>query len=326
MGDASQFHYGKSSAGGSGLEFTGVKKRSLFAQYTAQFNAQHTQHQTQSAQMQMPQTQDNWQAPAAQPLIKDNGYQQPTNSQASNIYDDSNQYAQQYSQNIEAAQYPSTPAQHLPAGNLPTAQHTTSSLSWLENDEVLSDIPSLKIKHTHKKDEAEKKEQRRSRFKVAAASLGSAAAVAVLVVSIMFLINNRPAITQSVKSKTSFPVYELASNNLFYVDKNSVEINSNGSLVYIVYQRENNARFVVSQQLLPEIVKDDAQYQQFLIDTDKFASFDSSIGKIYFTRPGNIGDDISAVLKTDQSLMFIRASGTTSEQTWMNLLNYLRKS
>ena len=328
MGDASQFHYGKGS-GGAGLEFTGAKKRSLFAQYTTQFNQQHQQSAPQ-ASVASPQ------AVTQSPIAMDSetsqteygsNYQQPASEYwAAQLHSDPSAEAQHYANPVApvAAQPPSYAQQAAPTQE--SSSQSSALMGWLDNDDVLSDIPSLKIKHSQKKSKDEVKEQRRSRLKMAFVSLGSAASVAILVLSVMFLMNNRPAIPAAVKQKASFPVYELASNSLFYVDKKSVEINSSGSLVYIVYQRDTNARFVVSQQALPDIVKDDLQYQQFLTDTDKFASFDSTIGKVYFTRPANIGDDISAVLKSDKSLMFIRASGSTSEQTWMNLLNYLKKS
>jgi len=95
-------------------------------------------------------------------------------------------------------------------------------------------------------------------------------------------------------------------------------------LVYKVKDTATDGNFVFSQQKLPDIVKGDDNYQQFLTQTEKFASFETPLGKAYLTRPQGIGSDVSVVLKTDSTLLFIRGNGETSEQTWAQLVGSLK--
>lgn len=291
MGDSAQFHFGKKPAS-EGLEFVGSKKPSLFAQYTAQFGGKQPQRQ----QHQEP------------PAFEFHPAEQHPYAQPQQLFD--------VPQSEQATPYQKEQFQDL-------------STLISDEDDVIGDIPSLKIRHPGKGEKLAKLRhdgsEKPSKIKVLLATVGMTAVVAVLAVSTIFLLNNRPAISGSMRAKAGFPVYDLVANSLFTIDKKTVEINSSGSLVYIVYQKDNNARFVVSQQSVPVIVKEDSQYQQFLADTDKFASFDSAIGKAYFTRPANIGTDISVVVRNENTLMFIRGDGATSEQSWMNLLSYLKK-
>lgn len=118
-------------------------------------------------------------------------------------------------------------------------------------------------------------------------------------------------------------MFDVVASSAFKIDRSSVEINENSSLVYVVQKAGSDAKFIVSQQALPQVVKEDSQFQQFLTETDKFASMDSKIGKAYFTRPANIGTDISIVVKNDTTLLFIRGPGTTSEEDWSDLLAHL---
>jgi len=293
MGDSAQFHFGKKTSG-DGLEFVGSKKPSLFAQYTAQFDA--------------PVAKQRATQPQEPPKFEFHPAQEHPYAQVQPTYDQ-------------------PPAEQA----YPTQQDQFQDLSTLidEEDDVVGDIPSLKIRHPKKGEKLGKLRKdgtpKPSKTKVVFSFVGMSAVVAVLAVSTLFLLHNRPAVSSKIRSKAGFPIYDVIANSLFTVDKGTVEINSSGSLVYIIYQKDNNAKFVVSQQAVPAIVKEDPQYQQFLADTDKFASFDSPIGKAYFTKPANIGNDISVVVKTDSTLMFIRGDGTTSEESWMNLLAYLKK-
>lgn len=159
-----------------------------------------------------------------------------------------------------------------------------------------------------------------SKLKIAFGTLGVLVGFAILGVSGMFLLQNRPAVSAGIKAQAGFPLYEVASNPKFKVDRDSVEFSENDSVVYFVYQKDNKAKFIISQQALPEVIKGDAQYQQFLNETDKYASMETKIGKAYFTKPANIGNDVSVVVKTETTLMFIRGPGDTSEQDWASLM------
>ncbi len=309
MGDRPNYRYGRQPAGSSGLEFVGARKQSRFAQYTQQFTEPATP-QPQPIQPQQPQ---------------ENVFVQPQ--------------SQQVSTQPEFAQYaPAQPSLYATATpytqTVPTPQEAAPQDDFMNErtfENLFEDEPDVAtVRHFPtesriKRPMLDEGKQRVSPLKAVFATLGVVMAFGIIGVSAMYIMQTQPAVSSGLKAKAGFPVYDVVANALFKVDKKSVELSENNSLVYIVYQKDNNARFVVSQQAVPDVIKDDAQYQQFLLETDKFASMDSKIGKAYFTRPANIGSDISIVVKTDSTLMFIRGPGTTSEQDWSNLLAYLSK-
>ncbi len=312
MGDRPNYRYGRQPAGSSGLEFVGSRKQSRFAQYTQQFAQPSVDPAPQPVQAQ-PQPQP--QEPAPQPV-----YAPAEQYYAAPYAADANQYtadqATSYAQNFQPAQEEGTQTDF-------TTDQTFENL--FEDEPETGTVRHFPTESSIKRPMLEQTKQRVSPLRAVFATLGVVLAFGIIGVSAMYIMQTRPAVSSGLKAKAGFPVYDVVANALFKVDKKSVELNENNSLVYIVYQNDNNARFVVSQQAVPDVIKDDAQYQQFLLETDKFASMDSKIGKAYFTRPANIGSDISIVVKTDSTLMFIRGPGTTSEQDWSNLLAYLSK-
>ncbi len=149
-------------------------------------------------------------------------------------------------------------------------------------------------------------------------------AVILIVVSVLFLMKNTPNIPSSIRKKLAFQTYDFVKNGTFTLDKDSVQIDSQGNLIYFVDQNSNKAHFIISQQKIPDIVKNEANYKQFLADFDKYAETDTPIGKAYFTHPANIGSDVSAVIKTETTLLFIRGPGATSEKDWLEVLGSLK--
>jgi hypothetical protein len=149
-------------------------------------------------------------------------------------------------------------------------------------------------------------------------------AVAILVASGFFIHRNRPYIPSEIRRKADYTLYDLVPNDNFKLDVKSVEYASAGNLVFFVDNPHTKAHFVISEQKIPDVVKNEADYQQFLAEYDKYAEFDSKIGKAYFTRPANIGSDISVVVKTNTTLIFIRGPGTTTDEDWTKLIGYMR--
>jgi hypothetical protein len=146
------------------------------------------------------------------------------------------------------------------------------------------------------------------------------ACVLVLVASVGYIQQNQPAISGSLLKKAGFTVYAITPNKSFTLDKKSVQLTDQGNLVYFVDAPSTKAHYVISQQKTPDVVANDADYMQFLTDSDKYAAVDSKLGKAYFTRPANIGSDISVVVKSTGTLLFIRGPGTTSDEDWTSLL------
>lgn len=346
MGDSANFRYGKQSSD-SGLEFVGAKKKSRFAQYEQQFNqpqqspvasrpAQPVSYQQQptgqqySEQQPMAQTQHSpeaaqyYQQPAYRAPEQPANWQPPSYfpdttaslpySEPANVYENTQQHQDALHSDQQVYSFDQDDSLGMDAPNIDElfdAEPATQQVTYKKVPQSSIVRPMLDQK------------QRVSPLKAVFATLGIVMAFGVIGVSLWFIAQTRPAVSGGIKAAAGFPVYDLAVSSQYKIDKNTVEINENGSVVYIVYQQDNNARFVVSQQAIPDVIKEDSQYQQFLLETDKFASMESKIGKAYFTRPANIGTDISIVVKTGTTLMFIRGPGTTSEQDWSNLLAHL---
>lgn len=359
MGDSASFRYGpKQSAGGSGLEFTSGKKSSRFAQYVQQFNQPQPLQPIpvqRPATVQQPtqRTQPTQQAMQPQQVYVDahnqlQPLQQPMQQQ----------YMQSAWEHVGAVQQ--QPAQYYGPPEEPMQDQVFGQYEAVESYELTNSTPSTplletynfednqdnlgmeapnvdelfgeaaaepvaykKVPQSHIVRPALDQKQRMSPLKVVFATLGVVLGLGIIGVSTLFLLQNRPAVSASIKQQAGFPVFDLAVSPTFKVDRSSVEINENNSLVYIVKKVGSEAKFIVSQQALPQVVKEDAQFQQFLAETDKFASMESKIGKAYFTRPANIGTDISLVVKNETTLLFIRGPGTTTEEDWSSLLAHL---
>lgn len=283
MRDDTRFRVGKKKSNDN-LEFVGPKKKSLFAQYTAQFE-QKSSSQTDQEQTKTKDSQRIKFMP-----------------QKSSI---------NYEHNI--AQPPEVTEPPLPAD----IEDLTSS-----NFNALAGVTESHISRPQLEKEA-LKAKKIKKFKVTFGSIGTLAGIAIIAVSVMYIKSNQPVISERLRAAAGFPIYEVVNNNSFFVDKKTVTTGENSSIVYVAEQKDNNSKFIISQQAVPEILAADEQYQSFLTQTDKFASLDSKIGKAYFTKPTNIGDDISVVLKTDSTLLFIRGSGATSEEKWAQLISLL---
>lgn len=188
-------------------------------------------------------------------------------------------------------------------------------------DSSVSDIPKSSLQRpTLKKDKA----VTRKKFKFIFSTFVTVLAIIILIASSFYIKSNQPIVTKNTHKKMGIPLYYMVKNTNFSLDAGSVTVNESNSFVFIVHEKKTSQKFIISQQRIPEIVKDEAQYQQFLVDSDKYASFDSTIGKAYFTKPISIEYDVSIVVKTTATLLFIRGPGDASEDTWTQLVSYLK--
>ena len=291
MGNEAEFHFGKRRSR-EGLEFISGRKPTSFREKVARFENQH-----------MPRS--AFRTPPA-------GIEQP------------------------AQEKPFEPAIHiLPAEAVMPAQlQAVDPLQLIYQEPILTtvpapaqedyDLPAPRQTQPESRIVLRDAEPKRTSVLKRIVCYGVAAfAAAVLVMSALFLLHNTPNIPANIRAKAGFVTYDVVTNPTFKLDKNSVTLASGGNLVYFVDNAATKAHFVVSQQKIPSLVQSDADYQQFLTDFDKYAEVDSKIGKAYFTRPANIGSDISVVVKTATTLLFIRGPGTTSDVDWTSLLGYL---
>jgi hypothetical protein len=282
MRDEAQFRPGKKTSNDS-LEFVGSKKKSLFAQYTAQF-----QQKTDTGQ---------------------------STARIKPVQDEQPQFTVR-----QSVQYQDAPYVVEEPTDLPLPIDVESFLN--KDDAALKGLKESKIKRPHSEVEDEQlPEKKMTRLAAIMATVATLLGVGIIAMSILYIQNSGSSIPGSLRASVSFPVYELLNNTAFTVDKSSISKGANDSLVYVAEQKDNKAQFIISQQAVPEALKVDSQYTDFLSQTDKFASMDTKIGKAYFTKPANIGEDISVVVKTKDTLIFIRGNGATAEEKWAYLLS-----
>lgn len=310
MGDEAEFHFGKKRPQ-EGLEFVGGKKRSAFRQKVAHIedrsrgSASANRLEDRLRAQIRPATPD---APAV-PTIPEPS---PEAILAPSL-------AVQAPEAVMPVQQPeSDPLAHIYQEPMltPAVVLTQAEADIELNVKSRDQIPAESFIQLHED------EIKPSRFRKFMAYFFALLAMVLIVLSVLFMLHNVPNISSSLRNKAGFTVYDFASASPFKLDKKSVQIDSHGNLVYFIDNPVSKAHFVVSEQKIPDVVKSDADFQQFLADFDKYAETDSRIGKAYFTHPANIGSDISVVVKTNTTLIFIRGPGTTSEGDWTKLLNH----
>lgn len=288
MRDEAQFRPGKKASTDS-LEFVGTKKKSLFAQYTAQFQ---------------------------QKTASNNDTQHVA---ASSV--EAQQIAPQFNVR-QSVLYQDAPYVVDEPTDLPLPSDVDTFLS--KDDAALRGLKESKIKRPHAEVEGDlPAEKKMTKLGAIMATVATLLGIGIIIVSVLYIQNSGSSIPGPLRAAVNFPVYELLNNTAFTVDKSTISQGANDSLVYVAQQKDNKAQFVVSQQAVPESLKVDSQYLEFLSQTDKFASLDTKIGKAYFTKPANIGEDISVVVKTNDTLIFIRGNGATAEDKWAQLLSLL---
>jgi hypothetical protein len=303
MGDDAPLRHGRRSRA-DGLEFVGAPKRSRFKQYGERYrqpaNAALPQSVAQAAPVQ--------QTPVA------HAHQ----TQHQTIHQQAAHSAQfSAAQPVKAQPFV---AQPVDVDESAFAEPIAAELETMAPDGD-DDLPIVKLKHPNKETD---KQNRRSRARAFFFTIVVVGCFAILGVSGLYLYNNQPLLSRAIKKQAGFPLFAPVTNSLFTVNKGSVKNGDNGSIVYNMHNTKTKAYYIVSQQKLPDVVKDDAQYMQFLGQIDKFADFSSTIGKAYLTKPANTGDDVTVVVKNNTTLMFIRGTGTTTEEEWSALLAYMK--
>jgi hypothetical protein len=281
--EAAQFRPGKKASTDS-LEFVGGKKKSLFAQYTAQF-------------------------------------QQKTEGAASSRVEPIKHVTSTPNFKVrQSVTYQDMPYVVEEPTDLPLPTDVDNFLQ--EDDEALKGLKQSKIQKVHlgDADDVPQPDKKMSKLAVVTSTVAVVCGIGIIAISVQYIRGMQSIVPSSLRSAVAFPVYEVVNNPTFKVDRSTVAKGANDSLVYVAEQRGSDAKFIISQQAVPEVLKADAQFSSFLSQTDKFATLDTKIGKAYFTKPANIGDDISVVVKTNTTLLFIRGSGATSEDKWAALL------
>ena len=314
MGDTGSFSYGKKQPQTAGLEFAGSGKKSRFAQYAPPVvPAAEVAQQVAAQQLAQP--------TAAAP--KRSVQRRETTVGVQQYYANETPHEQVLYQPV--LQQVITEEPHVLPVDSEAADLAFDVSDTLEDDnEFFADMPKSKIKRPQQHYEEEVKIKAKKGLKRSFAVIGFTAGIAILVVSWMLIQQYAPPVSTALRKKVGYPVYQLQPSNTYVVDRKSVQINENNSLVYKVKDEASGKDFVFSQQSVPDVVKEDQNYQEFLAQTDKYASFDSHLGKVYLTKPQGIGSDVSVVLKSDNTLLFIRGSGDTPEKTWTDLVARLK--
>lgn len=80
------------------------------------------------------------------------------------------------------------------------------------------------------------------------------------------------------------------------------------------------ASIVVSEQPTPEAFVDVPAVYDKMVETMKtYASFDTDIGKVYLTKPDNLGGHQAAVINTKGTLLLAKTDRDLSDAQWRSL-------
>jgi hypothetical protein len=140
--------------------------------------------------------------------------------------------------------------------------------------------------------------------------------------------NDQIAIAESKRRQTAFNgVYPLNGKSLRYGDKDFHYYPDDKLLVLETRYQEGNTRIVLSEQLVADDIKtDDTVFKEFVDSMKQYGEFTSSLGKVFLTKPAAEGGKQTAVLKTDQILVFIRADDDITDEQWRRVVESLRYS
>ena len=300
MGDEAVIRYGKRPAG-DGLEFVGAPKRLLFKQYTEQFKDASNVTKKPHHKLQ----------PEPSKLAESD-----YRSEHDNLWPTAN-----YSRTTHSASpRPHANAQADNANEMALAEPVAAELDTMILDED-EDIPKSAMQYPSKELNTQHKKHK---LKSAITIFFALLCVAVIAVSLLYMYKNKSLIPDGIRKTADFSLYVPVNNEIFTADPTSVQKGDNESVVYNLNHKVSGERYIVSQQKSPDLVKDDGQFMLFLAQIDKFASFDSVLGKTYLTKPADTGDDVTLVIKTDSTLIFIRGPGTTPDESWVQLLSVLK--
>lgn len=136
--------------------------------------------------------------------------------------------------------------------------------------------------------------------------------------------NSRPILSGNLKKEIVFPVFWPDKSEPVTVNKSTLKYDTSSGLVSYTIQTPSSNSLVVSEQSTPEDFTASPQVYSNLIQAIlEYEQFSSRNGTVYLTHPkGTSGE--TAVMNSQGTLMFVKASKNLSDSAWRQFFNNLQ--
>jgi len=141
---------------------------------------------------------------------------------------------------------------------------------------------------------------------------------------VVWLTRPQPVIPKSIQKKAAFTIYIPGSDNK--IDRSSIGYNSsNGVLIFTA--NENDNAYTFSEQGIPDAFHDSDQiYPALLSKLHEYSEIQTFLGAVALTKPSELNGLQSAVIKTSDTLMFIKVKKNISDDSWKSFISSLEKA
>lgn len=131
-------------------------------------------------------------------------------------------------------------------------------------------------------------------------------------------------VPKATMAKVTYGVFEPQKDKVLQVDKDSVEFDEKNKIITYSAVTNDQTKLIFSEQPTPESFVDVPQaFDKLISSLQGYTSFDSVNGKVNLTHPKELKGQQAAVLNNKGTLMFIRATGNVSDDTWRQIFNNL---
>lgn len=155
-------------------------------------------------------------------------------------------------------------------------------------------------------------------------------AVIGLVGAIFYLVythsHNNPELPQTVLQNARYKVYYPPKKTVVRVDGKSIRYNTAGQVTsYTAYTPSNNKLIITEQPAPDSVVHGKEGYQQLVDSLQRYDSLKSSHGTVYLTHPKELNGRQFAILRSQNTIIFIEPSQEISKSEWQKIFDSLQQ-
>jgi hypothetical protein len=126
-----------------------------------------------------------------------------------------------------------------------------------------------------------------------------------------------PTVPVALKAKTDYTVLYPVKNAVTKVDETTFKYDEKDKLLSYIAYTPNKTKLTISQQAQPNTLKEGQPAYDLLIKRLLgYKTFQTAIGEVNLTRPAQFQGDQFAVLRTNDSLLFIRPAKDIPDSQW----------
>ena len=134
--------------------------------------------------------------------------------------------------------------------------------------------------------------------------------------------HKNPGVPAELKQKTGYTVLYPTKNDAAKVDESTFKFDSKDRLLSYIGRTPSNNKLIISQQAQPAtMAAGQPAYDLLIKNMLGYKTFKSDNGDVNLTRPSQFQGDQFAVLRTKDSLLFIRPERDISDAQWAEIFN-----